>query len=102
MEEMPGNRTEGIFDAYVQVVQSGEVWQREFLYQHEEMDDWFRSTAAKTGDGSAVAFSNITEQKAMEAALQERNNGSAAILNKRSRVAHTDASGYSVAERTLV
>ncbi|MEZ4682693.1 MAG: PAS domain S-box protein [Caldilineaceae bacterium] len=94
LEEMPGNRTEGIFDAYVQVVQSGEVWQREFLYQHEEMDDWFRSTAAKTGDGFAVAFSNITEQKAMEAALAESEQRFRSTFEQAAvGMAHTDASG---------
>lgn len=70
LEEMPGNRTEGIFDAYVSVVESGKVWQREFYYNHEEFDHWFLSTAAKAGDGFAVAFTDITANKQAEAALR--------------------------------
>ncbi len=70
LEEMPGNRTEGIFDAYVSVVESGEVWQREFYYNHEGFNHWFLSTAAKAGDGFAVAFTDVTGNKQAEAALR--------------------------------
>lgn len=69
--EMPGNRDEGLFDAYCQVVESGEVWRREFHYAHEGLDHWFLSTAAKAGDGFAVAFSDVTERKRAEAALRD-------------------------------
>jgi len=69
--EMPGNREEGLFDAYRQVVESGEVWRREFHYAHEGLDHWFLSTAAKAGDGFAVAFSDVTERKRAEAALRD-------------------------------
>ena len=71
--EMPGNREEGLFDAYVSVVETGQVWQREFYYLHEGIDRWFRSTAAKAGDGFTVTFSDITERKRAEAALQQSN-----------------------------
>jgi PAS domain S-box-containing protein len=70
LEEMPGNRAEELFDAYVTVVESGQVWQREFSYRHEGIDRWFRSTAAKAEDGFAVAFSDITRRKAAEEALR--------------------------------
>jgi PAS domain S-box-containing protein len=80
--EMPGNREEGLFDAYVQVVETGEVWRREFHYAHEGMDLWFRSTAAKTGDGFAVAFTDITTHKRLEAALQASEAHLAAIFEQ--------------------
>lgn len=70
LEEMPGNREDGIFDAYVQVVETGQVWQREFLYAHEGLRHWFRTTAAKTEDGFAVAFADITANKEAEAELR--------------------------------
>lgn len=38
LEEMPGNREEGLFDAYVRVVETGERWQKEFPYRHEGLD----------------------------------------------------------------
>ena len=61
--EMPGNRSEGLFDAYIEVVTTGQVWQREFSYVHEGIDRTFRSTAASAGDGFAVSFTDITEQQ---------------------------------------
>ena len=44
--EMPGNRDEGLFDAYVKVVETGETWQQEFHYDHGGISAWFRTTAA--------------------------------------------------------
>ena len=72
LEEMPGNRTEGLFDAYVQVVETGQAWQREFPYYHEQLAHWFRSKAVRTGDGFAVTFTDITKAKHDE--LRERLN----------------------------
>ena len=69
--EMPGNRSEGLFDGYVEVVTTGRVWQREFSYAHEGIDRTFRSTAAPAGDGFAVSFADITEQQLALEALQK-------------------------------
>jgi PAS domain S-box-containing protein len=71
LEEMPGNREEGLFDAFVQVVETGRSWQREFHYQHEAVDAWFRSTASKAGDGFAVSFADITAFRRGQTALHE-------------------------------
>ena len=68
--EMPGNRSEGLFDAYVEVVTTGQVWQREFTYAHEGIDRTFRTTAAPAGDGFAVSFADITEQQQSLSALK--------------------------------
>ncbi len=70
LTEMPGNRSEGLFDGYVEVVTTGQVWQREFGYAHEGIDRTFRSTAAPAGDGFAVLFTDITEQQLALNALQ--------------------------------
>ena len=73
LEEMPGNREEGLFDAYVRVVETGEVWQNEFAYTHEGLDGWFRTTAAAAGEGLALAFTDITQQKRDEAKLRRQS-----------------------------
>jgi PAS domain S-box-containing protein len=78
--EMPGNREEGLFDAYVRVVETGQPWQREFSYQHEGINKWFRSTAAKTGDGFAVSFADITESKTLEAELRDSETFNRTVL----------------------
>lgn len=66
LEEMPGNREEGLFDAFKEVVETGNLWQKEFYYSHEQLDNHFLSTAVKVNDGFAVAFSDISERKKIE------------------------------------
>ena len=68
--EMPGNRDEGLFDAYVRVVETGEPWQREFAYQHEGLDHAFRATAVRVADGFGVTFSDVTARHRVEAELR--------------------------------
>jgi PAS domain S-box-containing protein len=64
--EMPGNKADGLFDIYVRVVDSGEPYSHEFSYRHEGLDNWFRSTSIKLGDGFYVAFSDLTVRKRSE------------------------------------
>jgi two-component sensor histidine kinase len=64
--EMPGNKAEGLFDAYVDVVRTGQPMSREFSYVHEGIDAWFRNVAVRTVDGFAVSFIDITPQKQAE------------------------------------
>jgi PAS domain S-box-containing protein len=66
LEEMPGNREEGLFDCYVRVVETGEPYHREFYYGHEGIQRWFVSTSVKLGDGFAVTFRDVSEQKRAE------------------------------------
>jgi diguanylate cyclase (GGDEF)-like protein/PAS domain S-box-containing protein len=84
LEEMPGNREEGLFDMYVQVVETGEPSKYEFYYNHEGVDCWFETIGVKLGDGFAVTFRNVTALKQSEKSLQ--------ILNKQlqERVADLD------------
>jgi diguanylate cyclase (GGDEF)-like protein/PAS domain S-box-containing protein len=71
--EMPGNRDEGLFDQYVQVVESGEPSQRTFYYNHDGIENWFENISVKLGDGFAVTFRNVTAIKQSELALQQAN-----------------------------
>ena len=71
--EMPGNRETGLFDAYVGVVETDEVWHNEFAYAHEGLNKWFRTTATAAGDGLAVVFTDITRQKRDEAQLRRQS-----------------------------
>ena len=64
--EMPGNRTEGLFDIYVGVVERGGSHAHEFSYLHEGLDKWFRSTSVKLDDGFYVAFLDLTVRKRAE------------------------------------
>ncbi|WP_309630325.1 PAS domain-containing protein [Brevundimonas sp.] len=71
LEEMPGNREEGLFDAYVRVVDDDKPWVTELSYAHEGVDVFLRLTAAKVGDGFAVSFADLTERRRYEVRLAE-------------------------------
>lgn len=73
LEELPGNRADGLFERYVTVVESGEPMQHEFYYNHDGIDCWFENVAVKLGDGFAVTFRDITDIKQSEITLQQTN-----------------------------
>lgn len=66
LETLPGNRDLGLFDAYVRVVETGVPTNHEFYYDHDSIQGWFQNTAVKLGDGFAVTFRDVTEQKEAE------------------------------------
>ncbi|HEX8636928.1 MAG TPA: PAS domain-containing protein, partial [Pyrinomonadaceae bacterium] len=70
LEELPGNETVGLFDEYVKVVESGEVFQSELDYGHDGLCHFLRVTAVKVGDGFAVGFSDVTERRKAEIGLR--------------------------------
>ena len=70
LEELPGNREEGLFDSYVRVVETGEPADKVFFYDHDGIRAWFQNTAVKLGDGFAVTFRDITDIKETEQALR--------------------------------
>ena len=73
LEEMPGNREEGLYDLYVQVVETGISLRHEHYYEHEKVKTWFHTVAIKRFDGFVVTFTNITEQKLAEQGLITTN-----------------------------
>ena len=66
LQENPGVLSEGLFDRYVQVVESGEPDQLEVHYTHEGLDVWLRITAVRLHDGVAVGYSDISRRKRAE------------------------------------
>ena len=71
LEEMPSNHDNGLFDMYVQVVETGREAHRVFPYVIDGMDRWFSNHSVKLGDGFLVVFADITEQKQAEQAALE-------------------------------
>ncbi len=69
--EMPGNKKEGLFDAYCRVVETGEPYHGSFFYDHDGITAYFESLATRRGDGFAVTFRDVTEYKTRERALSE-------------------------------
>lgn len=78
--EMPGNKDEGLFDAYVSVIETGQVWQNEFHYDHGGITAWFRTTAARSGDGLAVSFADISEVRRGHERLRNLIDGVLAFI----------------------
>jgi diguanylate cyclase (GGDEF)-like protein len=73
LQVLPGNKTSGIFDHYVQVVKTGDPHRQEIYYPYDNIDGWYEVVAVKLGDGIAVTFRNITRLKQSELALQAAN-----------------------------
>ena len=94
-EEMPGNRSEGLFDEYVRVVETGAVWQNEFGYRQENLDHQFLTTAVRVSDGFAVGFSDMTERKKAEEKIRESEENFRDLANSISQLAWmADATGF--------
>lgn len=78
--EMPGNKDEGLFDAYVSVIETGQTWQNEFHYDHGGISAWFRTTAARSGDGLALSFADISEIRKGDERLRDLIDGVLAFV----------------------
>lgn len=70
--EMPGNKESGLFDIYVDVVETGQPHVDEHHYEHEGLDNWFLTTAVRLDDGFAVTFRDITEQTRLRVVLEHQ------------------------------
>lgn len=61
LAEVPNKEGEDLFAAYLSVLETGETWQDELHFEHDEINAWFRITAVKGGDGLSVSFADISE-----------------------------------------
>jgi PAS domain S-box-containing protein len=80
LAEMPGNRDEGLFDAYVDVVDSGRTWSRELVYTHEGLELDLRIVATRADDGIAVSFADLSERRRAEQQLRRLQARQAFLL----------------------
>ncbi|MEM1126320.1 MAG: PAS domain S-box protein [Bacteroidota bacterium] len=71
LAEMPGNREAGLFDAYVQVVETRVPYHTLIHYASEGLDHWIELTATPLGDGFSVTFRDVSAQKRQASVLQE-------------------------------
>ncbi len=69
------------FHDYVGVVETGETFLREARFDMAGDEAWWRSTAAKVGDGFAVTYANITQERISEKKLRESDTHLRSILN---------------------
>ena len=72
-ENQPGYIFDGLFDLFLQVVESCIVLEKEHYCDAGGFKAWFHIVAVKLGDGFAMTFRDITENKHMEIALRKAN-----------------------------
>jgi two-component system CheB/CheR fusion protein len=77
----PGNREEGLFEKYIEIVQSGQPMRIETAYENEGMAGWFEITAVRVDDGVAVLWDNITLRKEQERQIGDHARRLRRILN---------------------
>jgi PAS domain S-box-containing protein len=73
LEIMPANKDSGLFDKYVQVVETGQEISFEQYYVDNDLDKWFKISAVKLGDGFTVTFQDITVAKLNLAELEAKS-----------------------------
>ncbi|WP_052732637.1 PAS domain-containing protein [Hymenobacter terrenus] len=63
----------GVFDFYCGVFETGQPGQRELNYQHDGLDNYFRISARRVGQGLVVSFTDTASESrtAVEVALRE-------------------------------
>ena len=74
VEGTPGHLFDGLFNAFVQVVESCTVLEKEHYYDSLSLKAWFQIVAVKLGDGFAMTFRDISERKQLELTLMEDNS----------------------------
>ncbi|MGF1481059.1 MAG: urea ABC transporter substrate-binding protein [Cyanophyceae cyanobacterium] len=63
-----------LFQWFVQVVETGNVLEKDFGSGRNGNQSWFHFVAVKLSDGFVITFRDITERKQMELALQKANS----------------------------
>lgn len=72
--------SDGLFEQYVQVVETGNILDTEYHGNFSPAEDYFRISGAKLDDGLVVTFANITAQKKNQLALIQNRALLASIL----------------------
>ncbi|MFW5696296.1 MAG: PAS domain-containing protein [Phototrophicaceae bacterium] len=71
-EMFPINRTNGFFDRYVRVVETGEPLEEAFyIDQTQVAPGWYQHQVVRVGDGVAIITRDITERREMEERLRK-------------------------------
>lgn len=84
LKAIPVFKENGLFEIFVNIVETGVSKHFEHSYRLNGCNLWFRNTAVKAGDGFAICFSDITDsKKALEELRQERDFSQSLVDNAR-------------------
>jgi signal transduction histidine kinase/CheY-like chemotaxis protein/HPt (histidine-containing phosphotransfer) domain-containing protein len=101
LDVFPGNKTDGLFDAYVDVVETGSPLHLEQFYGHEGLGVWLEISGVKLGDGFSITFGDIGVRKAHEDALRDKETESRKLAEDRARIAERLAESERFARSTV-
>ncbi len=73
VEGSPGHLFDGLFELFVQVVETCTVLEQEYYYNSFSLKAWFHIVAVKLGDGFAMTFRDISDRKQIEITLKKAN-----------------------------
>jgi len=73
VEGSPGHLFDGLFELFVQVVETCTVLEQEYYYNSFSLKTWFHIVAVKLGDGFAMTFRDISDRKQIETTLKKAN-----------------------------
>ncbi|MEO1801676.1 MAG: response regulator, partial [Cyanobacteria bacterium J06629_2] len=71
VEGSPGHMFDGLFELFVQVVETCTVLEQEYYYNSFSLKTWFHIVAVKLGDGFAMTFRDISDRKQIETTLKK-------------------------------
>jgi len=71
--EDSSNLFDGLFELFVQVVETCTVLEKEYYYNSDSLQVWFHIVAVKLGDGLAMTFRDISDRKQIEITLKKAN-----------------------------
>ncbi len=71
--EDSSNLFDGLFELFVQVVETCTVLEKEYYYSSDSLKVWFHIVAVKLGDGFAMTFRDISDRKQIEITLKKAN-----------------------------
>lgn len=81
LDVMPGNRKAGLFNLYVQVVETGIPFNNEYFYDYEGIRAWFHIIAFKREDGFVVTYLDITDRKRITEMLRRNEEMYRTLVN---------------------
>ena len=96
LDLFPSHRTNGLFDTFTRVTETGEPVRLEFSFQEGEVVGEFEVVVSRVGDGYVLAGHDISERKRLERELVALKDQLQAALT--SRIAIEQAKGFLAAQ----